>query len=132
MTGGGCRATSAATRSLRWLRRPLLPRGSGQFERQADAVERVGAGAGAFGRKAFDDLEEQVAQAVQVRRECREHLLLRDALPLFYPGVKVGDERERRVAEREFAGEHGLRVAGHADEGPPLAGVPLRLGAGGG
>lgn len=43
--------------------------------------------------------------------------------------VVVGDERDGGVAERELASEHGFRVPGHADDGPPLLGVPVRLGA---
>ena len=56
---------------------------------------------------------------------------MRDALALVDPGVGVGHQAERRVAEREFAGEDGLGVAGHADDRPALGGVPAGLRSGG-
>ena len=76
-------------------------------------------------------VDQQVAHAHDVLGEHPQHLVVGDALAVLEPGVEVGDEGDRRVAEPELAGERRLRYAGHADHRPALRGVPQRLGAGG-
>ena len=50
--------------------------------------------------------------------------------PGLLAGVEVGHQADRGVAEGQLAGEHGLGVAGHADDGPAVGGEPPRLGPG--
>ena len=73
--------------------------------------------------------DEQRPQPRQVLGERGEHLGVRDALAGLDAGVQIGDERERRVAEPELAGQARLGHAGHPDD-RPAAGLELqRLGA---
>ena len=51
-----------------------------------------------------DDRGDQVAQALDVGGEHLEDLGLGDAPAFLDAGVEVGDQRERSIAEREFAG----------------------------
>ena len=104
---------------------------SGEVERELDAVQHVRAGTGPLRRQARDDVQDQVAEPGHIRGEHAEHFLLGDSLPLLHARVGVGDEGQRRVAQRQFPGQHGLGVPGHPDQAPALGGVPLGFCAGG-
>ena len=78
-----------------------------------------------------DDPHDQVAELGHVTAEDAEHLVLGNPLALLHTRVGVGDQGQRRVAQRQFPGQHGLRMAGHPDQRPALGGEPLRLGPGG-
>ena len=102
-----------------------------KLERQLQAVQSVRARAGPLQRQLLDSLDDQGTQPGDVGPEDAEHLFVRDALALLDPGVGVGDQRNRGVAERQLAGQDGLGMPGHADERPALRRVPAGLGPGG-
>src|SRR5581483_1408316 len=91
----------------------------------------LGASAGALFGNRGDDVEEQGADALQVRLEEPEHLGLghrlhaADALDA---GVVVGDEGDGGVTHAELPGQVGLGVLGHVDDVEALAAVPAGLG----
>jgi AAA+ ATPase superfamily predicted ATPase len=99
-----------------------------KLDREPDPVQGVGAqvvvllhGEGA------DDLGHQVAQPVHVGAEGLEHLRLGHPVTLVHARVGVGDQAQRRVTERQLAGQRRFRMAGHADDRPALRRVPEGL-----
>src|SRR6266511_1246034 len=86
---------------------------SGQVDGELDPVQGVGALARAFGRQLRHRLPEELTQDRRVLGEHPEHLLLGDPAVALDAGVEVGHERDRRVAQRQLAGQHGLRMTGH-------------------
>ena len=86
------------------------PAGSWQVEREPLAVGRVPAAAVRLrpGQRT-ERVDEELADPLDVRGEDAQHLLVGDALTVLEPGVQVGHERDRGVAEAELTGERAPR-----------------------
>ena len=88
-----------------------MKRGSGQVNREPDAVECVRAEVVvALGGERRDDACDEFAKPGYVLTEDLEYLGLGHSVALVNPRVGVGDQRQRRVAEGKLTGEDRLGV----------------------
>src|SRR5690349_18722442 len=78
--------------------------------------------------QAADRVEKDPAEAFGVLREDAEYLLLGDAMITLDARVKIGHERDGRVADGQLACEYSLWMTCHIDDGSADARVPPGLG----
>src|SRR3954470_4118124 len=100
---------------------------SRQVEGEGDAVERVPAAAAVVRRQGRDGGREHALEPLDAAAERRHHVGVGHALAGLEPGVQVGHDGDRRVAQRELAGDRRLRHPGHAHDVTTEGGVPARL-----